>query len=131
MSIIFDCPDCHAEMDVRRLHRGRKVPCPACGADVDVPERIDFSGRVGQQLADRRVGERLLLVASLSCALWFPIFPAIAWFWSMVRIHRARDDDRAPTEPLLMARTVAIVAFIAQMAYYGTALTGTRFWDAI
>ncbi len=118
MPLVYVCPECREEMIVSRRHRGTDVPCPGCRESVSVPKNLAFDSLTRDAVADRRAGYRLLLVAAAACVLWFPIIPATAWFWAVVRIRRTRDEGRTVPEPLFMARTVAATAFCAQMAYY-------------
>lgn len=118
MAAIFDCAACGATAAVTRAHRGRTLPCPSCGAPIDVPGTFDFRANLRDNLADRKSGYRAVAVAWISAILCFlpiPVVAAAVWWWASRRIHRARDEGREVPEPLLAARTIAAVGCLSQV----------------
>ena len=131
MSLVLRCTACSAAMVVRPRHRGRDVPCPACGAELDMPAGLGFREMMDEAIAQRRAGHRLQLAAAAACILWLPVIPALVAFIAGTYIRRAVDVERVPPESLIISRNLALVAFVAQSLSYVAYFTNTSAWSLL
>lgn len=117
--IRIDCGACAAPLDVGMRHRGRRIRCPGCGAEVPVPRELDFRAARQDSAEDRRAGTAALSVAIAGTAICvgLPVCAAV-WWWTSRRIERSAREGRVPPESLLGARVVAATGLVAQLAFW-------------
>lgn len=118
MPLILACQECEQPLQLRSRHRGRVVPCPACGHANDIPEHLEFSDPNRESMKERKTGNRLLFFALLSGWLWFPPLSALMWWWTSNLIRRAERAGRNPPEPVRIACVVAWVVCLSQLVWW-------------
>ena len=100
-----------AELMAIGLRNGHH-PATMC---ADIPKRIDFRSRVGSQLADRRAGDRLLMLAlrtRQAPELWGGLYFLGASFGISLRMFGASNQFEMP-EAAALANATGHVALAA------------------
>jgi hypothetical protein len=121
MALVYACPSCGDDMLLRPVHRGKTVPCPACGAATEIPDGLAFRHLSDAALADRRTASRQLFWAAVASVLFLPPVTAFVWWRTDGLIRKARDQGRDVVEDLRVARIIAIVGTVAHAARWAQA----------
>ncbi len=119
MGLLYRCSACDKEMVLESYHQGRTVPCPWCGANEDVPKRLDFETVYAERASDEARGRLLLAIAVASLLLVCLPASAAVWWAASGRISHAREDQREADPLLLNARVIAAVGTVIHALVWG------------
>ena len=112
MGLLYRCADCDKEMVLESYHQGRTVPCPWCGANEEIPNRLDFETVYAARSQDEQRGRVLLAVSVASLLLGCLPAAAVVWWMASGSIGRAREEQREADPLLLNARVIAAVGTV-------------------
>ncbi len=112
MGLLYRCSSCEKEMVLESYHQGRSVPCPWCGGDEDVPQRLDFETVYAARARDETRGRTLLAIAVASLLLACLPASAVVWWMAAGSISMAREEQREADPLLLNARVIAAVGTV-------------------
>lgn len=119
MGLVYRCTECEGEMVLEAFHRGRRVRCPHCRGENDVPEGLEFRTATRETLRDANVGGWMLLGSLFSiCVPCTPLAPFL-WWYSTLRVQRAREAEREVDPALVWSRRLAVFGTLELFLLWG------------
>lgn len=111
-------------MVIEAFHAGRRVPCPWCHGENEVPREIDFTTLARAEVADESKGAWYLWAAGAAFVVPLVLLPVAAWIWWAAhgKLSRAADEGRPSNSMLRAARWIAVMACVWQLAVLGLLL---------